>query len=408
MSYVLKVSNISKQYDEYSSEIKRVLRWFGFDFKPLISHYILKNITFSLAQGEAIAIVGENGAGKSTLLKIIANTLKPNSGTVDIKGRVSAILELGMGFHPDMTGRENVYHSAGLMGFSKKQIDDVIEHIEDFAEVGEYFDQPVRTYSSGMQVRVAFSVATAYRPEVLIIDEALSVGDIYFQHKSFARIREFQQLGTTLILVSHDRNTIQAICNRVLLLQDGYIIKDGEAEEVMDFYNALIADKENQTIEQTNVNGEVQTISGNKKAILKSVKLLDMAQRPIQYVNISDKVTLNVTIEVKQDIEQMVVGYLIKDKLGQDIFGTNTFYHDKVLYDLKAGDIIDYSFDFDMNIGVGSYSISIAAHALEHHINENYIWVDKAIVFQVVNSNKKEFVGLSWIEPEIKVKNETR
>jgi len=408
MSYALKVNNISKQYDEYHSEFQRVFRWFGCSCKPEVTHKILKDISFSLPKGEAIAIVGENGAGKSTLLKIITGTLQANSGTVEVNGRVSAILELGMGFHPDMTGRENVYHSAGLMGFSKEQIDDVIDKIEEFAEVGEYFDQPVRTYSSGMQVRVAFSVATAYRPEVLIIDEALSVGDIYFQHKSFARIREFQQLGTTLILVSHDRNTIQAICNRVLLLQDGYIIKDGEPEVVMDFYNALIADKQNNTIEQVDTEGKVQTISGNKKAILSEVKLLDKSNKSVEYINISDEVVLDIKIEIQEDIEQIVVGYLIKDKLGQDIFGTNTFYQDKVLYDLKAGEKLEYQFRFDANLGVGSYSISIAAHALENHISENYIWVDKAIVFQVVNSNKKEFVGLTWIEPKVEVKYETK
>ncbi len=227
MSTVLNVDNISKSFLDYSSEWKRIFSWFGFNFIVKEEHTILKNINFSIASGEAIGIVGQNGAGKSTLLKIITKTLKPTKGTITVVGRVSAILELGMGFYPDLTGRENVYHSAGLMGFTKEEIDRVIKEIEEFVEIGEYFDQPVRTYSTGMQMRVAFGVATAYRPEILIVDEALSVGDAYFQHKSFDRIRKFQEEGTTLIVVSHDRNAIQSICNRAILLEQGGIIKDG-------------------------------------------------------------------------------------------------------------------------------------------------------------------------------------
>ena len=164
MSNILEVSNLSKSFKNYSGEWKRILSWFGFGFKPAEEHHILKHINFSIAPGEAVGIVGQNGAGKSTLLKIITGTLKPSEGRVKVNGRISAILELGMGFHPDMTGRQNVYHSAGLMGFTHQQIDAVIDELEAFAEIGEYFDQPVRTYSSGMQMRIAFGVATAYRP----------------------------------------------------------------------------------------------------------------------------------------------------------------------------------------------------------------------------------------------------
>ena len=193
-NYVLEVNNIGKVFKNYGSEWHRVLSWFGFNFRAVEEHTILDHINFSISAGEAIGIVGQNGAGKSTLLKIITGTLRPSSGKVVIHGRISAILELGMGFHPDLTGRQNVYHAAGLMGFTHDQIDAVMDQIEEFVEIGDYFDQPVRTYSSGMQMRVAFGVATAYRPEILIVDEALSVGDAYFQHKSFDRIREFQKL----------------------------------------------------------------------------------------------------------------------------------------------------------------------------------------------------------------------
>src|SRR5574344_701646 len=204
MNDILEVKNIYKSYRTYSSEIWRIFSWFGIKHKAIQENYTLKNISFSINEGEAIGIIGQNGAGKSTLLKIITGTLCSTSGSIVVNGKIAAILELGMGFHPDLSGRQNAYHSAGLMGYTSEQIDSVINDIEAFAEVGEYFDQPVRTYSSGMQMRVAFATVTAYRPEILIVDEALSVGDAYFQHKSFERIRQFQKEGTTLLLVSHD------------------------------------------------------------------------------------------------------------------------------------------------------------------------------------------------------------
>jgi len=295
MSNVLEVKNISKSFKDYSSEWGRVFSWFGLNIKPVEEHHILKHINFSVAPGEAVGIVGQNGAGKSTLLKIITGTLKPSDGSVHVDGRISAILELGMGFHPDLTGRQNVYHSAGLMGFTHAQIDNVMDELENFAEIGEYFDQPVRTYSSGMQLRVAFGVVTAYRPEILIVDEALSVGDTYFQHKSLNRIREFQEQGTTLLLVSHDRGAIQAICDRAILLEEGTVIKDGDPEEVMDFYNALIAEKENSTVKQVvKEDGKVETISGTGEATVEEIGLYDAKGEMVEFVGVGDPVDLRI------------------------------------------------------------------------------------------------------------------
>jgi lipopolysaccharide transport system ATP-binding protein len=237
---VLQVSNLGKAYRQYDSELNRVASWFGFPTKPASEHWVLRGISFAVTSGEAVGIVGQNGAGKSTLLKLITGTQKPTQGDIAINGRVAAILELGMGFNPEFTGRQNAYHAAGLMGFQHSDIEGIMPEIEAFAEIGEYFDQPVNTYSSGMQMRVAFAVVTAFRPEILIVDEALSVGDTYFQHKSFNRIREFQKQGTTLLIVSHDPGAIQSLCDRAILLEGGVVIKDGNPEEVMDYYNALV------------------------------------------------------------------------------------------------------------------------------------------------------------------------
>ncbi len=402
MSYILTVNNISKSFLDYSSEWKRILSWFGFNFKAKKEHSILKEINFSISAGEAIGIVGQNGAGKSTLLKIITKTLKPTKGTITVVGRVSAILELGMGFHPDLTGRQNVYHSAGLMGFSKEQIDRVIGEIEDFAEIGDYFDQPVRTYSSGMQMRVAFGVATAYRPDILIVDEALSVGDTYFQHKSFDRIKKFQEEGTTLLLVSHDKNAIQAICNRAILLEKGRVIKDGDPEEVMDYYNALISQKENSKLEQQkDDNGSVKTISGSGEVSILESKIYKDNEEA-EHLFVGDKVTLKIVAFTNNEIDELVLGYMIKDRLGQAIFGTNTHHLNQSIKNLKSGTEVTYLFEFEVNIGVGSYSVAIAAHSGDSHVINNYEWRDNALLFHVANASHKEFIGTAWIAPTLK------
>ncbi len=404
MRSVLQVNNVTKTFRDYGSEWQRILSWFGFAFRPAEEHHILKKINFSIADGEAVGIIGQNGAGKSTLLKIITGTLRPSEGSVTVDGRISAILELGMGFHPDLTGRQNVYHSAGLMGFTKEQVDVVIDEIEAFAEIGEYFDQPARTYSSGMQVRVAFGVVTAYRPEILIIDEALSVGDAYFQHKSFSRIRQFQEQGTTLLLVSHDRGAIQAICNRAILIDKGTVLMDGAPEHVMDFYNALIAEKENSKIEQIEKeDGKVETTSGTGEATVEEIALYNLKGEIVEFVGVGDPVELRITVKVHQDIESLVLGYGIKDRLGQVMYGTNTWHTGQAIENLSAGDRYSFALSFPANFGVGSYSVQTALVDRDTHLTANYEWRDLALVFNVINIDKSQFDGSHWLEPVIKV-----
>lgn len=402
---LLIANNLGKAYRVYASEFQRIGRWFGLPTKPSEEHWVLKHISFSINPGEAIGIVGQNGAGKSTLLKMITGTLQPTEGSVQVNGRIAAILELGMGFTPDLTGRQNVFHAAGLMGFSAEKISEVIDDIEAFAEIGEYFDEPVRTYSSGMQMRVAFAVATAIRPEILIVDEALSVGDSYFQHKSFDRIREFQQQGTTLLIVSHDRGAIQALCNRAILLEKGTVIKDGKPEEVMDFYNALIAEKENATVQVRELqDGSIQTRSGSGEASIESVTLHNAAGDPIEYISVGENVSLRISTKINSAIPELVVGYLIKDRLGQPVFGTNTHHLGCKTVGLEAGQVLNYSFSFAANLGVGSYSVAVALHTADSHLSRNYEWVDLTLVFNVVNISQSEFVGLAWIPPTVECK----
>jgi lipopolysaccharide transport system ATP-binding protein len=401
---LLTVSNLGKAYRTYASEFQRIASWFYLPSKPSEEHWVLKDINFAIEPGEAIGIVGQNGAGKSTLLKMITGTLQPTVGSVHVAGRIAAILELGMGFNPELSGRQNAFHAAGLMGFSNAQIEGAIKDIEAFAEIGDYFDESVRTYSSGMQMRVAFAVATAFRPEILIVDEALSVGDSYFQHKSFERIREFQELGTSLLIVSHDRGAIQKLCGRAILLEGGTVLKDGKPEEVMDFYNALISEKENSTVTvQQLADGSVQTVSGTREATIESVSLHSASGQAVEYVSVGDAVSLRVSAKVNEVIPELVIGYLIKDRLGQPVFGTNTHFMDCKIVQPEVGGVFEYHFNFDANLGVGSYSVAVALHADDNHVSRNYEWRDLALVFNVVNSSKKEFVGLAWMQPTVEI-----
>ncbi|AYN92941.1 MULTISPECIES: ABC transporter ATP-binding protein [unclassified Pseudomonas] len=399
---LMTVTHLGKAYRRYASEWQRFARWFGLAVKPSEEHWVLRNINFSIEPGKAIGIVGQNGAGKSTLLKMITGTLQPTEGSVQVNGRIAAILELGMGFNPELTGRQNALHAAGLMGYSTEQIQQAMPDIEAFAEIGEYFDEPVRTYSSGMQMRVAFSVATAFRPEILIVDEALSVGDAYFQHKSFDRIKAFQKQGTTLLIVTHDRSSIQALCDRAILLEAGSIIKDGKPEEVMDYYNAIIAEKENATVTIRKLDdGTVQTSSGSGEATIASVSLHNSRGEMIEFAAVGEPVSLRVKVEINKDIPELVVGYMIKDRLGQSVFGTNTHHLGCVLKDLKAGESPQYDFIFPANLGVGSFSVAIALHANDTHLVSNYEWRDLALVFSIMNIAKDQFVGLTWLPPKV-------
>ena len=401
---LLSVRNLGKAFRTYRSEWQRFGRWFGIPTKPSKEDWVLRHVDFDIQPGEAIGIIGQNGAGKSTLLKVITGTLQPTEGQVRVNGRIAAILELGMGFNPDLTGRQNVFHAAGLMGFSAAQIQQAMPGLEAFAEIGEYFDQPVRTYSSGMQLRVAFSVATAYRPEILIVDEALSVGDAYFQHKSFRRIREFQEQGTTLLIVSHDRGAIQSLCSRAILLENGTVIKDGNPEGVFDFYNAIIAEKENSTVEVKQLeNGKTQTSSGTGEARVEEIGLFNITGEAVEFIGVGDPVELRITVRIYNAVDTLVLGYGIKDRLGQVMFGTNTWHTGQVIQHPQVGGEYQFIIAFPANLGPGSYSVQTALVDRDTHLTANYEWHDLALVFNVVNIDKKQFLGCLWNEPEIRI-----
>lgn len=401
----IRVKQLGKAYKIYDKRWHRLAEWLmPFRGPRHRSKWVLQDISFQLAPGEAVGIIGINGAGKSTLLKLITGTAQPTTGSVAIDGRVAALLELGMGFHPDFTGRQNVFMAGQLIGLTVDEIAVLMPEIEAFADIGDYIDQPVRVYSSGMQMRLAFSVATARRPDVLIVDEALSVGDAYFQHKSFDRIRAFRKLGTTLLIVSHDRAAMQSICDRAILLDRGRLAKQGTPEEVMDYYNALIAEREGSSVEQTvTAEGRTQTVSGSGEATVTEIVMENEAGEAAEILNVGAAVTLRIKVKVHADLERLVLGYMIKDRLGQPIYGTNTHYMQQPMENLKAGETLEYRFRFPLNLGPGSYAVTTALTSSETHLANNYEWRDLALLFIVTNMNRREFVGSSWIEPAVEI-----
>ena len=341
-----------------------------------------------------MGIIGLNGSGKSTLLQIIARTLQPTKGNVQVSGRVAALLELGSGFNPEFTGRENAFLYASILGLTAREIEARIGKIADFAEIGEFIDQPIKTYSSGMQVRLAYSVVTAIVPDILIIDEALSVGDAYFQHKCFAQIRRFREEGTTLLFVSHDPGTIKSLCNRAILLDSGVVIRDDTPEAVLDYYNAIIAKQQaDHVIRQSEtLGGRKVTRSGNSKAAIVSVELLE-DNKEVRAVAVGSAVTLRVCAVANESLPELTVGFLLRDRIGNDIFGTNT-YHLKVPLSVKAGQAFAVNFEMpSLRLGVGHYSVSVALHTHDTHVQNNFDWWDQALVLQVIPGKHPQFIG---------------
>ncbi len=392
------VTNLGKAYKQYPTRWSRLKEWLVPFSKPRHQlHWVLRDIHFTVNPGEAVGIIGINGAGKSTLLKMITGTTQPTTGSVNITGRVAALLELGMGFHPDFTGRQNAFMAGQLLGMSVEEIAGLMPEIEAFAEIGDYMDQPVRVYSSGMQVRLAFSVATAKMPEILIIDEALSVGDAYFQHKCVGRIREFSEQGTTILFVSHDPGAIKNICNRAILINSGHIEYVGDPDDVLDYYSALLAKggKCVDEIKKPEKDGGIR--SGNGKLSIAAVELL---HNGVITYHIAPGVELCVTVkvQVEESVGEFCIGISIRDRYGNVMVGTNTELLKSNPHTVKDTKFLRAQFYFPtLNIGPGSYTVSVALHDSYSHVVANYDWWDKAALFEVVGSPSDEVVGCCYM-----------
>lgn len=381
------VSGIGKAYKRYNKKWNRIIEWLS--VKPVTKHslkWVIRNISFTINPGESVGIMGVNGAGKSTLLKLITGTTTPTEGSIEFSGKIAALLELGMGFHPDFTGRQNVYMAGQLIGLSTTEINRLIPEIEQFAEIGDYIDEPVRTYSSGMQVRLAFSVATAVRPDILIVDEALSVGDAYFQSKCFKRISDFKDAGTTLLLVTHSVSDVVKHCERALLIDNGRIIADSSAKDVTNKYLDMlfggVNSAKNKITEKTSNSNEVSTgfYSNGTEDIFHehplynknehrwgngSAKIIDyniVANESVYptKINSGDYVDFSFKVHFSAGYERVVPGFLIKTIEGIFLYGTNSFISNKGddFISVESGDIKIFKFSLPMNLNEGNYLIS--------------------------------------------------
>ena len=399
---VLKVDHVSKRFVSYRSSLHRFCSWIGLPVRPAEAIEVIKNINFEVRRGEAVALIGQNGAGKSTLLKLVTGTMKPTEGKIQHVPSVSAILELGLGFNPEFTGRENVRHSGGMLGHSPAELDRLMPDIEAFAEIGEFFDKPLRTYSSGMQARLAFALATAAQPEILIVDEVLSVGDAYFQHKSFARIREFRDKGCTIFLVTHGLGDVRELCDRVILLDKGAVVRDGPPDEVIDYYNVLITEKQNALLsveQRRNKQGWSVTRSGDFRAVVSEMKLLSATTgAEIATARAGERVILRTEVEAFSDVDKLVLGLMIRDRTGHVIWGTNTWHTHQVIHQVRAGERIVFTFEFECALGPDSYSVSPALVSSNTHLEDNYEWTDNLFVFDVINTDKDFFIGTTLLD----------
>jgi lipopolysaccharide transport system ATP-binding protein len=399
---LITAERLGKAYSAFPGGWRRLAVLLG--LRPPERRWVFRDVSLSIRRGESIGIIGANGAGKSTLLKVLTGTTSPTEGRLSVSGNVAALLELGMGFHGDFTGRQNVYFSGQLQNRSRREIDAAMAWIQDFAEIGEHFDQPVRNYSSGMFVRLAFAVATAYRPEILIVDEALAVGDMYFQHKSFARIREFHAAGTALLFVSHDPAAVKSLCERALLLGEGRLLADGATDDVLDYYSALVAARENRgsLVESRDFQGR----SGTGEARIEHVVMLVDGQAT-DFIQSGAHVTLRVTYRVLMPVRALTLGFILKDRTGYDVFGTNTA---NLGLPLAASPGARATVEFCLPrllLGAGSYSVTFALHSFSDHLEDNYDWWERALVFRVVfPPTQPHRVGVAAFDISVRVEDE--
>ncbi len=363
----------------------------------------LKNISFKVQRGETLGIVGQNGAGKSTLLKILTGVFLPDSGVVQVDGKITGLLELGTGFNPEFTGIQNIYLNSTLLGMSKAEVDDGIGEIVSFSELGDFIHEPLKTYSSGMVMRLAFSTAIHADPGAFVVDEALSVGDAYFQQKCMRKIKAFKESGGSIIFVSHDMNAIKVLCDRALLLEHGAVIEEGKPDLVINTYNFLLAKKSKGEEVCLIASEDAGSTYGNAKVEIASARMLNAHGQASEFFVAGESCTVEVGLKGNEDADAVTVGILIRDRFGQDIFGTNTA-HMNIPIALKAGEecVVRYCIE-ELNIGPGKYTLSPAAHRGETHLDECYQWIDLFLSFEVVAGKDAHFIGFSKLNPIVQV-----
>jgi len=371
----IKVEQLSKMYKLYDKPMDRLKESLGLTKKVLYhEHYALNNINFEIKRGETVGIIGTNGSGKSTILKIITGVLNPTKGKLEVNGRISALLELGAGFNQEYTGMQNIYLNGTMMGFTKEEIDQKVDNIIEFADIGEFINQPVKTYSSGMFVRLAFAVAINIEPEILIVDEALSVGDVFFQAKCYKKFEDFKEEGKTILFVSHDLGSIGKYCDRVILLNKGEKLSEGEPKEVIDLYKKVLVNQlddfsESDFIDKLTKEGKtwssLLTINpnkleyGSKLAEIIDFCIIDNSGNITNNLFKNKSFTIKMKVVFNERIQEPIFAFTIKDLQGTEITGTNTMVEKINTEIVKPGEIREISFTQQMDLQGREYLLSL-------------------------------------------------
>lgn len=398
----LHIDGVGKAYKRYTRKSGRLAEWLGFGPHHEL-RWVLRDANLSIAPGEAVALIGANGAGKSTLLKIITGTTRPTTGSVRTTGRIAALLELGIGFHPDFTGRANIHMSGRLAGMSSAEILRHMAEIEAFADIGDYLDQPVRTYSSGMQVRLAFSVATAVRPDILIVDEALAVGDVFFQQKCFDRIRAFREAGTTLLFVSHAMSTVYALCDRAILLDEGRILLDAAPREAIDLYNALAAqrasDRPAAQIMHEAAPGESAGGAATGSYSSPQVEIVSVGlyagDALIHSIVGDSEAVVRIEARFHAPVDDPHIGFQLRNKRGEAVFMTHTHAMGHAIGPVAAGQRVQVDFRFRVSLAPGDYTLTAGvadSGAAGGAVRASLARVHDAFGFSVA----RDPYGISW------------
>lgn len=417
------VEGLNKVYRLYDHNRDRLVDSLGLARKKRYrEHFALNGVDLDVYQGECVGIIGTNGSGKSTILKIITGVLNPTSGTVQVNGRISALLELGAGFNYEYNGIENVYLNGTMIGFSEKEIDEKLQDILDFADIGDYVYQPVKTYSSGMFVRLAFAVAINIDPEILIVDEALSVGDVFFQAKCYHKFEEFKKQGKTILFVSHDLSAISKYCDRAVLLNQGVKLGEGSPREMIDIYKQVLvgqyelpsgdkkanlaADEDIRKAVAEKVDGKnPQALEyGTKEAEIVEYYMTDGAGLRTSAILKGDPFTLHMKVRVHKDLQAPIFALSIKNIKGVEITGTNTMVEKSFLESVKAGEVLEITFTQKVRLQGGEYLLSLGVTGYEGDSFTVYHRLYDILNLTVISDH--DTVGYFDMESDVKVRKQ--
>jgi lipopolysaccharide transport system ATP-binding protein len=397
---VISVQNVSKVYHLYHHPFERVLGALALSRRRKAEFWALRDINLRIEKGEVFALLGPNGSGKSTLLQIISGILQPTTGRVLSSGRVAALLELGAGFNPEFSGRENVYLNGEILGLSRRELDDVFPRIEAFAEIGQFIDRPVKEYSSGMYVRLAFSTAIHVDPEVLIVDEALAVGDAIFASRCVQKFEELRRKNVTVLLVSHDLGLIKRLADRAAFMLDGKIVMQGTPKDVVNRYVGFVLDRERATKERStgllqdamadsSISSKTSFRHGDGASRVTDVRILDSNGETCHAFRPGESIIVRVRATFQKPISNPVVGILIRNRIGMDIFGTNTRLERAELGDFEAGEEIEVEFELDCLLSRHEYTVTVA---VQYWNGLSQDWLDDVLDFRVEDT--KDVAGV--------------